>query len=243
MKDINKFDYIVSLGYNCEVSFRIEEYLGHGIDSYPLSWAYVSDQQKMSFILENLDKTYSSELELTDWGMFHCKDVPITLHTTVAHQDLQSMTAQQRQQFDEQAQAEIRSRFRHMCGKWHQLLNSGDSTLFLLKQQPWNKDLNCFVETERWLHQNYKGGRYLLAVAVEDRALGKQIADLLPGNCAVLCVSRFADDSDTQNGGDRAGWLRGIQYLDQCQFNQPDAGINQDKCMLFSAENGTLQLL
>ncbi len=42
------FDHIVSLGYNCEVSFRINDYLEREIDSYPLSWAYVFEQSSTS---------------------------------------------------------------------------------------------------------------------------------------------------------------------------------------------------
>ena len=40
----------MSLGYNCEVSFRINDYLEREIDSYPLSWAYVFEQSRISNI-------------------------------------------------------------------------------------------------------------------------------------------------------------------------------------------------
>ena len=213
-KNAGGFDHIVSLGYNCEVSFRIEEYQEKSIDSYPLSWAYVLKQEHLPFVLENLEQICTAELELNEWGMYLCKALQLTLHTNVPHANLPDMTAQQRREFDEQAQKEIRSRFRHLCDKWRNLLNGGESTLFLLKLQSWNKDLNSLKKTAHWLRQNYRSGRFLLVVAVSDRTQAAEIAELLPDDSAVLCLSHFAEDNDTQNGGDREGWRRGISFFD-----------------------------
>ena len=50
-----QFQNIVSLGYNCEVSFRIEDFTHEKINSYPFSWSYISDHKKFLEALQNLD--------------------------------------------------------------------------------------------------------------------------------------------------------------------------------------------
>ena len=74
------FENIVSLGYNCEVSFRIEDFTGEGIDSYPFSWAYVNDSEHFITCLWELDGLLSGKIEVLPWGMFLDKKYQIAFH-------------------------------------------------------------------------------------------------------------------------------------------------------------------
>lgn len=64
-----QFQNIVSLGYNCEVSFRIEDFTHDKIKSYPFSWSYITDQKKFLDALWNLDDVLKNEIEVLPWGM------------------------------------------------------------------------------------------------------------------------------------------------------------------------------
>lgn len=67
------FKNVISLGYNCEVSYRIEDLLGRKIDSYPFSWAYVMDNHAFLKCLENLEDVLENEIEILPSGMFKDK--------------------------------------------------------------------------------------------------------------------------------------------------------------------------
>lgn len=51
-----KYDHIISLGYNCEVSFRIKDFFGK-LESYPFTWVYINNQiPQFVDVLKNFDK-------------------------------------------------------------------------------------------------------------------------------------------------------------------------------------------
>lgn len=134
--NLNGFEKIVSLGYNCEVSFRIEQYLGRQIDSYPLSWAYVSGQDKMDRALE---QSANGTLLLGHYtvnasDMFHFDEANISFHSKAEDKQLLRLPDGSTNYPEaEKALAEMRQRFGHLEEKFGRLFVEGPSTLFLLK--------------------------------------------------------------------------------------------------------------
>ena len=53
---MNDKPVIVSLGYNCEISFRIEDYYGK-LDSYLFSWSFEDSRKGFIKALEKLKKS------------------------------------------------------------------------------------------------------------------------------------------------------------------------------------------
>lgn len=68
------FDHYVSLGYNCEVSFRIQDYLGKPIESYSLTWAYVHDLSRLPAALEKRGELLGRMLPQKGSDMFRDAD-------------------------------------------------------------------------------------------------------------------------------------------------------------------------
>jgi hypothetical protein len=76
-----KFDEVTSLGYNCEVGFRIQDYFGL-MDSYPYSWAYCLDRKLFLESLDNLDDILTGDITLMPSGMFRCEKYQISFHAS-----------------------------------------------------------------------------------------------------------------------------------------------------------------
>ena len=119
--NVNGFDHIVSLGYNCEVSYRIKEYTRKDIDSYPLSWAYMLDQRQIVHVLEHINEMLTENLKLCMDGMFSCDILNVKFHTKVSHENLKSMNSSELEIFKTSALEEMQTRFSYLLKKMEKL--------------------------------------------------------------------------------------------------------------------------
>ena len=88
-----KFSEIISLGYNCEVSFRIKDYCqkhGQSLNSFVFSWAYVEKKEGLLKSLSQLDNfwkeievsgTEGEQLKLLPGGMYRYLAYDIAFHS------------------------------------------------------------------------------------------------------------------------------------------------------------------
>ncbi len=214
------FDHYVSLGYNCEVSFRIQDYLGKPIESYPLTWAYVHDLSRLAAALEKRGELLGRMLPQKGSDMFRDADYDIAFHVRASADELFRADGSLREEIAEPALEELRSRYRHLTEKFSELLLSDDRTLFVLKvredgyRQSWLKNLFAF------LVENYfalSGGFRLLVVSEERWFNEKEAKRFWRGEDRILfaTVENFAADDKTDRDGDIDGWMRAFAYADK----------------------------
>ena len=217
----NGFDHIISLGYNCEVSFRIGEYLGGKPESFPLSWVYIKDQSNTVFILDHLSTITEAQRFpfVSKSGMFLVEELNIAVHSHVRPQHPGAPESA----FLDEASKEIRSRFAHLNEKWKDVLAGNDSVLFLLKLQDWRGQEKCaelIKELNAWLSSEFKSGKYLLVCFTAQRenyehiCQDKVIQSL--SKVRVNYIRFFAPDENTKDGGDRVSWLEAIDRWYHC---------------------------
>ena len=217
----NGFDHIISLGYNCEVSFRIVEYLGGKTESFPLSWVYIKDQSNTVFILDHLSAITEAQRFpfVSQSGMFLVEELNIAVHSHVRPQHPGAPESA----FLDEASKEIRSRFAHLNEKWKDVLAGNDSVLFLLKLQDWRGQEKCaelIKELNAWLSSEFKSGKYLLVCFTAQRenyehiCQDKVIQSL--SKVRVNYIRFFAPDENTKDGGDRVSWLEAIDRWYHC---------------------------
>ncbi len=210
----NGFDCIVSLGYNCEVSFRIQDYIGRKLDSYPLSWAYIHDQSKMGEVIEHLDDMLSGDTTVNiRSGMIHCGKLNVSFHTKISHS---SLTEDNREQYMKKALPEMKVRLSYLRKKFNELFQSNKSTLFVLKCQEVNaydSIIRYLDELEKIILDKYLTGKFFLLVVTDDRDLYNMLKSVKSNNRGCSLISGFADDADTKCGGDIEGWLESLNYF------------------------------
>lgn len=138
-----KFDVYVSLGYNCEVSFRIRDFLNSPIDSYPFSWCYVTRPERLGECLENMDDILKHKTKLLPWGMILDEKYGLSFHIKVLKSRL-LQDGQDNKEIYQEALLELQSRFRHLIFKFRELLKSNRYTLIYDNKLCWREEIiNC----------------------------------------------------------------------------------------------------
>lgn len=117
------YDNIVSLGYNCEVSFRIKDFMkeqGRSFDSYLYSWVYITNRFLMLDSIENFDLVLSGDLKLLPWGMVRCEKTAMDFH--MRNKQLWDDMGNIKPREYQEALTELKSRVSHLKMKTAQLI-------------------------------------------------------------------------------------------------------------------------
>ncbi len=208
-----QFQNIVSLGYNCEVSFRIEDFTHDKIKSYPFSWSYITDQKKFLDALWNLEDVLKNEIEVLPWGMFLDKKYGISFHGKGDKTTLFQEDGSVNQEVADSMIEELKSRESYLIEKFKKLLSSDQATLFILKvssAKDGEENAEFIQGVLEFLKKNYVSQNFMLLAVAEKNHL--EFVKLL-GECVcdkfltVRSIEAFADDGNTQTGGDIEGWL------------------------------------
>ncbi len=212
------YDEVVSLGYNCEVSFRIIDALDGvndiaSLHSYPYSWAYVFSRSLFYETFYNPNLFLSGEIELTPAKMLKCSASGISFHLKNHGEELLDEKGEFSDELYQKAVADTKSRIMHLYDKFINLVNSDKKTLFILKVSATNptEDSDFIFEVYKILLSMYKSGRFTLLVVMEERSLSKEILKMECDRIKIRTVKEFANDCDTKEGGDREGWVRVIR--------------------------------
>lgn len=214
------FRHIVSLGYNCEVSFRIEEYTASKIESHFFSWTYVCDQGKMRYALENMENLLTGRYGGAG-TLLNFRDSNISFHSRPeAVKKIFRPDGSLDIPEAELALAEMRPRYRHLAEKTRALMQSGESTLFVMKIQHFNQSIPVSEQVQNvqsvldYLLEHFSGQQFLLLAVAERQNWNDAFASLQNEHLVVDRVEEFAPDYDTLNGGDIQGWMQLLSYYD-----------------------------
>ncbi|MCQ2441796.1 MAG: hypothetical protein MJ077_01510 [Oscillospiraceae bacterium] len=218
-----EFDTIVSLGFNCEVSFRIRDHLNGHLDSYPYSWCYVYGNADLTHCLDHPEDILSGDIELLPNGMLLCKTCHLSFHGKMPLSQLWNADGSPHQERLDMTIAELRARLSHMQDKLRWLLKDGKKrTLFLMKNgkiafdsEAATRDILCL---SNWLEQHYVGGQYLLVVVVEKPYLTPRLRRLENDHLLFRSVRQFAKEGKAQSGGDHEGWNAIFNEFDPHQY-------------------------
>lgn len=205
------FDVIMSLGYNCEISFRLENYFG-SINAMPFSWSFVLEREKFSQTLADIDKLLAGEVELLDDNMILCKNYNIKFHPRY---DVLLRDGSPTEESTREAVAELKQRVSHLKDKWKKLISSDKESVFLMKVE--NKgeetDLKYIQEVYQVLQEKYLSGKFTLVVLVEKKAATEKIRALESEKLKVRTLKCFAPKKHTDTMGDVWGWWHILNEL------------------------------
>ena len=123
------YDVIASLGYNCEISFRLENYFG-SINALPFSWSFVLKRETFPQTLAEIDRLFTGEVELLEDHMILCKNCNIKFHPRY---DVLLREGNVSEESFQEAVKELRQRVAHLRDKWKALLLGDKKSLFFMK--------------------------------------------------------------------------------------------------------------
>ena len=240
------FDHIVSLGYNCEVSFRIQDYLQGSVESYPFTWAYILDQASMGDILE---KAWNADIVGKQWevngaNMFVFSDNKISFHSKGHDEKVWDDSGKVIKDWEQKALSELKSRMNHLCEKFKMLSVSGDSVLFLMKIKSGTTQemVEYIKQTASFLGNHFQKDKYFYVAVVEEETAIEELEKIFDScdNMAIDSVKQFAPDSDTKDGGDLKGWKDILKYYNHafdCVIPDRKHRLNRRNYLLDNEEN------
>ena len=204
-----RFRHIISLGYNCEVSFRIRDYYGK-LDSTIYSWCYIKNRNDFLKSLDNPNCLVDDEKYLDSNGMYQCRNYDIVFHTKVSEKALFSKEEKVRLEAEEKAQIEMKERYTYLSQKFQSILKGKEDTLYIIKMQPWENDLEKNMQFLRSLQNKFANlgspDCFRILVVLEKKVQNLPLLALENHQPYIRFVDCYAADNETENGGDIEGW-------------------------------------
>lgn len=200
------FDVVTSLGYNCEISFRLENYLGQ-IDSMLFSWSYELEREKFPEAIRRPEQIFAGGIRLMEDNMILCENMGIKYHPRY---DILLKDGKVSEEAYLEALAELKSRVEHLKGKFTDLLAGEKRILFFMKVENLGEKENCSFVSQVFMALKEKcvSGRFELIVIVEQNALKEELKQLECEQLKVRTLKCFAPRKHTDIMGDVSGWLK-----------------------------------
>ncbi len=131
----NAYDYIISLGLNCEVRYQLGKNYG-AFDSSLLEWA-VSSPESLARIIENPSLVFSGKIEeMRDYNMWRCKVTNTVFHGKSTVGELLRPDGKVDEEKIALEKRDTISRIRHLSDKFTSVARSLDSKLYIVGIHP-----------------------------------------------------------------------------------------------------------
>ncbi len=212
---------IVSLGYNCEISFRIENYFNK-LDSYLFSWSFEEDRELFLKALENIDSIFINNISLREDHMFADENYKIKFHPRY---DILPKAGMYSEISYKDALNELTGRIAHLKDKTKTLFKEYKKVVYFVKVQDLGEESNIsyIIRLEKLLRNLSQTGDYVLVAVFEKRSLTKKIKDLESCTLKIRGLKKFAPVKHTDILGDVKGWYKIIsefvQEKSKCYFS------------------------
>ena len=217
--DKTKFYHIISLGYNCEISFRIRDYYGK-LDSTIYSWCYIKNRKDFLKSLDDPNCLVDDEKYLNSNGMYQCRNYDILFHTKVSKEELFSENEEIRLAAEKKAQIEMKERYTYLSQKFQSIVRSKEDTLYIIKMQPWENDVEKNMQFLRELQKKFtdfaSSDCFRILVVLEKKIQNLPLLALENPQLYIRFVDYYAADDETGTGGDRNGWKTIFNEFDLC---------------------------
>ena len=206
-----KYDVVASIGYNCEISFRLENFYER-INAMPFSWSYVLDRDSFPGVLKNIEPLFAGEVRLLDDNMILCENTNIKFHPRY---EILLKDGSVSEESLAEATEELKSRVAHLKRKYKDLLVSNKKTLFLFKVENKGEKSNIqFIKNVlEALQETYVSGNFTVAALIEKGALTPEIKQLENEQIKIRVLKQFAPRKHTDIAGDVMGWYRILKEL------------------------------
>ena len=202
---------IISLGYNCEISQRLNEF--SLVDSYPFSWAYVLNREKLLKAIEEPEIILSKGEVLGEDGMFLDLATDLRLHSHIHRDQLFDLDRDPVEEKVEEALDELHGRTRYLVTKFNKLSSFRGTLIFIGKYQSddLDEDIGFYSRMIEILKHKFHDSKVELFIV---RERGNRIQEsLVPKDVRIRYVARYADDKHTDTDGDFEGWYRIIREI------------------------------
>lgn len=208
---MKKFDEIVSLGYNCEISFRIRNFTGN-LNSWPFSWSYILDRDKFLDSLTHLDEIFQGDVSIADTtklqSMIQCDKYKICFHPRSEFLNVDGTFCDEKY---ESGVKELKDRVKHLTDKFQRLLTDPNKkTLFIvgLTDNGTRSDVTFVKELFNVLNRTYLSGNFTLLVVVPKWRFVKELKEIECEKIKIRKIRKFGIQKYNEIITDSFGWAK-----------------------------------
>ncbi len=159
-----KYDELCSLGYNCEVAFRLNDLLKTECNHYLFTYSFEHNREKFIECLNNLTDIQNDEYTYQTHGMFYGSKYQISFHPRNKKEDFINKDGSINNQIVKDNLKELLSRIKYLGEKTYKLIHSDKKTLFIIKikHTNLNEDKEFIEKLYNFFENNYKNTNYKL---------------------------------------------------------------------------------
>lgn len=213
---MNRFDEIVSLGYNCEISFRIKNFTGK-LESWPFSWSYILDRDKFLESFDNLGEIFQGSVSIADTtklqSMIQCDKYKICFHPRAEFLNADCT-------FNDEKFAdgviELKSRVKYLINKLERLLQDPQKrTLFIVGITDNGKTSDAVFVKNLYdtLMKKYISGKFVILVIVPKSRYTKELKNLESKQIKIRTIKKFGVQKYNEISTDSFGWVKALSEL------------------------------
>lgn len=161
----NKYDKIISLGYNCEVTFRFLKYFGFEITNL-FNWTYSYSIKDLINSLNNFDSICSGEMQKPD-PLWECKNTHLRFHGKADTRIF--MKHRETEEILKQDKEDLLGRVAHLKEKFLNILKDESKKLYVykIKKEDIDENVNETINSLRKALINLGGRNFKLLIVVE----------------------------------------------------------------------------
>ncbi len=204
-----KFDEVLSLGYNCEVSFRLQDRFVD-IPSYIYTWAFCLDKK---LFLESLSNDFNDivfgNCYINDVGMINFEKYNMSFHCAPKYKEMLK-----KEGVSEDLKNEIiedtKNKILYLAKKTLSLFSSNKKILFVIKvdETCGEYDIVLFIkELLKTLNDKVNNKQFLLVAVVKEDYFNL-LNNIKTPQFEVAKVDDYAPIDDTKFGGDLGAWKK-----------------------------------
>lgn len=186
---IKRYDHIISLGYNCEVSYQLFKH-NKFLESNLFAWAGIPSLQVLLTVLPNIELVGSEDYAGPDSSvMYTCNATKVRFHGKTSPKEIQNNPECYRADKEE-----IISRIAFLKSKFISVVNENSHKLFILKVKSTETDIDKKIDDIQLLLSRINNGSFDLLVVLEE-AFAQKLPLLKKSNLYIRTVSSFAPDN------------------------------------------------
>lgn len=212
------FDEIISLGYNCEISARLEDIFDYKFNHFLYSWSYENNRDLFLKSLQNLSDNFGeSEYTILSWGMFTNKKYNIDFHSKYKKFEIINSDKTYTDKLP-LAIEEVKKRTTYLANKLNKIFCENKNILFIIKLKYTNidDDIKYILTLDKILKSKLKSGKYTLLVVTSKENYPNKFYKILStvenGTLNIRRVKSFAKDENALSTGDIYGWIKLITH-------------------------------
>lgn len=205
------YDEVISLGYNCEISFRIRDYYGR-LCSWPFSWTYILDRDSFIMALNNLDAIFQGEVCVCQDprvnSMIECGKYHICFHPRGEY--VASDGSIPVETYPE-AVGELRQRVSYLVEKFKAAVSDKNKNYVFfvgLTDNGKTSDKEFIINLEKALNRLCQNKNYTLVVVVPRKRYSKELELLNTNKVKIRKIRKFGTQKCNDISTDMFGWGR-----------------------------------